>query len=123
VSGYRDGVSGNGVVTQRVGCLLQVESTRALIDAALRHDFDTPRALKSLLDLVARGHLYINERQKHGSLEVVEAVSGVADLTRTILRVFGLVSVADNDGLRVRNKVGAPPCWEEEEVDWSGADV
>lgn len=82
---------------------IQVEAARTEVDGALRHDFDTPRALRVLLDLVSRGHIYVKERQRQGMVEVAEAVGVLAELVRETMSVFGLM--VGRDGSSTGSKV------------------
>jgi cysteinyl-tRNA synthetase len=62
------------------------------VDAALRDDFDTPRALSSLAELVKSCNNYIQAKEKAGNHPNVLVVRSVAMYITKVFKVFGLAT-------------------------------
>ena len=84
----------------------EVQRTKGKIDAALRHDFDTPEVIRLLQSLVSYGHVYIQKTtgrkriddgvaatSSASSAPVREAIGLVADCLEDLLGILGLTSV------------------------------
>jgi cysteinyl-tRNA synthetase len=89
----RLGISGpQHVGALEANLLLVSEATKEGVRAALLDDFDTPRAINHLLELLRESNRYI----ENGEISTV-TLSNVAKYITSILRLFGLVPEAGGD--------------------------
>lgn len=65
----------------------RLEQTQLSFREALCDSFDTPRALKAILDLVSDSNVYLNRGRNHTN---TAALVAVAEWVTRMLRMFGL---------------------------------
>jgi cysteinyl-tRNA synthetase len=92
----RLGVSGKQYLgAKEHGLVAVLESTKTRVNDALMDDFDTPRAVTALLELIKESNKYAEAEAQAVSTSVVTTV---ARFVTSILKVFGLVPDASDIG-------------------------
>eukprot|EP00953_Heterococcus_sp_UTEX-ZZ885_P026191 14166-Heterococcus_DN1.PRE.1 len=76
---------------------------RILSAAALCDDFDTPTAIKALLDLIKCVHKYIHEKNDAGVKCQPICVRTTAEYVTKMFKIFGLVSNGNDIGFNVES--------------------
>ena len=97
----RLGISGSQYLSVKEHSLItHLEHAKLSVNDALMDDFDTPKALTALLELIRESNKY---SEGDGSLISTALLSNVARYITTILKVFGVVQDSSDIGFPLEN--------------------
>ena len=101
----RLGISGSQYLGAREHMLItHLEAAKASVNDALMDDFDTPRAITALLELIRESNKYT---EADGSLVNTALLTNLARYVTSILKVFGLVQDSSEIGFPLEGSEGA----------------
>ena len=101
----RLGISGSQYLSPREHALItHLEAAKSNVNEALMDDFDTPRAITSLLELIRECNKY---SEADGSLVSTSLLTNVARYVTSILKVFGLVQDSSDIGFPFDSSSGS----------------
>lgn len=101
----RLGISGSQYLSAREHALIShLETAKSNVNDALMDDFDTPRAITALLELIRESNKY---SEADGTLVSTTLLTNVSRYITSILKVFGLVQDSSEIGFPLDNSSGS----------------